>query len=132
MRRGRRSAMRTFVYERASDPTLAGKAGEAVRAASALQSPVQFLAGGTTLVDLMKLDVMRPAKLVDINALQGTALGQIEIGRDGLRMGALVRMADAAEHAGIRQQYPMVAQSLKLAASQQHRNIASLRAHTLQ
>jgi len=125
--------MRTFVYERASDPTLAGRAaGEAVRAASALQSPVQFLAGGTTIVDLMKLDVMRPAKLIDINALQGTALGQIEIGHDGLRMGALVRMADAVAHAGIRQQYPMVAQSLKLAASQQIRNMASLGGNVLQ
>jgi xanthine dehydrogenase iron-sulfur cluster and FAD-binding subunit A len=81
--------------------------------------PVQFLAGGTTLVDLMKLDVMRPAHLVDINALAASELGRIEAEPKGLRLGALVRMADAAEHGEITTHYPVIAQSLKLAASQQ-------------
>ena len=59
---------------------------------------VQYLAGGTTLLDLMKLEVMRPATIIDINPLENTTLGQIELSQNGLRLGALVRMADAAEH----------------------------------
>jgi len=93
---------------------------------------VQYLAGGTTIVDLMKLDVMRPEKLVDINALANTPLGQVDVGRDGIRLGALVRMADAAEHSAVRRDYPMIAQSLQLAASQQLRNMAALAGNLLQ
>ena len=69
------------------------------------------------MVDLMKLDVMRPSALIDINPLQRTHLGRIEFGPNGLRLGALVRMAEAADHPGIRNQYPVIAQSLQLAAA---------------
>jgi xanthine dehydrogenase YagS FAD-binding subunit len=79
----------------------------------------------------MKLDVMRPEQVVDINALEGE-LGHIDAGPTGLRLGALVRMADAADHPGINRDFPMVAQSLKLAASQQLRNMASLAGNVLQ
>jgi xanthine dehydrogenase YagS FAD-binding subunit len=75
---------------------------------------------------------MRPEKLIDINALGHTPLGQIETDNNGLRLGALVRMADAADHPVIVHDYPVVAQSLTLAASQQLRNMASLGGNVLQ
>jgi xanthine dehydrogenase YagS FAD-binding subunit len=75
---------------------------------------------------------MRPQTVVDINALGDGALGRIETMPDGLRLGALVRMADAADHPAIRRDCPMIAQSLMLAASQQIRNMASLGGNVLQ
>ncbi len=78
--------MRTFSYERAANP------GEAVHAATAFaEGNSSYLAGGTTLIDLMKLDVMRPDAVVDINPLHRTRLGHIELTNNGLRLGALVR-----------------------------------------
>jgi xanthine dehydrogenase YagS FAD-binding subunit len=130
--------MRPFTYERVDNAraavarwTVQG-AANAGSGVSALQSPVLYLAGGTTLVDLMKLDVMRPQALVDINGLDRTAMGRLQAERGGLRLGAMVRMADAAEHADVRRDYPVVAQTLKLAASQQLRNMASLGGNVLQ
>jgi xanthine dehydrogenase YagS FAD-binding subunit len=93
---------------------------------------IAYLAGGTTLLDLMKLDVMQPATLVDINPLAEAGYGRIEITQNGLRLGALVRMADAADDPGIKTNYPVVAQSLAQAASQQLRNMASLGGNVLQ
>src|SRR3982074_1305701 len=107
--------------ERVDSPAAAVRAGAATQAASVLQNPAQYLAGGTTLLDLMKLDVMRPQTVVDINALEATALGKVEASRHGLRLGALVRMAEAAQHPAILRDCAMIAQSLKLAASQQIR-----------
>ena len=100
--------------------------------AATVHAPNQFIAGGTTLIDLMKLDVMRPLKITDINALERTPSGEIEFGPRGLHLGALVRMSAAAEHADVRANYPMIAQSLELAASQQIRNMASLGGNVLQ
>src|ERR1700733_3064195 len=98
--------MRTFSYERAASP------GEAIHAAAAItHDSTSYLAGGTTLVDLMKLDVMRPSVLIDINPLQRSHLGRIELGPSGLRLGALVRMAEASDHPGVRHQFPLIAQS---------------------
>ncbi|HWC63963.1 MAG TPA: FAD binding domain-containing protein, partial [Rhizomicrobium sp.] len=110
--------MRPFAYQRAPD------AGEAVANAA-------FLAGGTTLLDLMKLDVMRPERVVDINDL-AREHGRIEAGDGGLRLGALARMAEAAEHPLIKRDYPVIAQSLSLAASAQLRNMATLGGNVLQ
>jgi xanthine dehydrogenase YagS FAD-binding subunit len=93
--------------------------------------PGQYLAGGTLLLDLMKLDVMRPALLTDINALEKSPLGVIDTA-NGLKLGALVRMSAAADHPEIRANYPVVSQSLQLAASQQLRNMASLGGNVLQ
>lgn len=123
--------MRPFVYEPVTNTAAALQAAARGHGPSNLQSPVQFLAGGTTLIDLMKLDVMRPEQLIDINALEGE-LGHIDAGPRGLRLGALVRMADAADHPGINRDFPVVAQSLKLAASPQLRNMASLAGNVLQ
>jgi xanthine dehydrogenase YagS FAD-binding subunit len=124
--------MYPFVFERVESPAAAVRAAAGARGGSALQNPAQFLAGGTTLLDLMKLDVMRPQTVVDINALDDTALGRIEATRGRVRLGALVRMADAAENPTVRRDCPMIAQSLKLAASQQIRNMASLGGNVLQ
>jgi xanthine dehydrogenase YagS FAD-binding subunit len=119
--------MRAFAYQRAANPA------EAVHAATSLaQGSTSYLAGGTTLIDLMKLDVMRPETVIDINPLDRTPQSGIALSRDGLRLGALVRMAEAADHSGIREQYPVIAQSLQLAASQQIRNMASLGGNVLQ
>jgi xanthine dehydrogenase YagS FAD-binding subunit len=79
----------------------------------------------------MKIDVMRPLTLIDINPLQ-QQLGSIEADDRGLRLGSLVRMAQAAEHDLIKRDYPVIADSLKLAASQQIRNMASLGGNVLQ
>lgn len=93
----------------------------------------RYLAGGTTMLDLMKLDVERPERLVDLNrATLPAGLDRIEVGADGLRLGALVRMADAAEHDQVKSRYPVIAQALMLAASQQIRNMASLGGNVLQ
>jgi len=111
--------MRPFTYQRAHDGAGAVKAGG------------QYLAGGTTLLDLMKLDVMQPVRIVDINDLS-QEFGAIEYGVQGLRLGALVHMADAARHPDIVKNYPVVAQSLQLAASAQLRNMATLGGNVLQ
>jgi xanthine dehydrogenase YagS FAD-binding subunit len=124
--------MRPFTFEAVSTTTAAVQAATLGHTNPATPSPVQFLAGGTTLIDLMKLDVMRPTLVVDINALDGTDLGRIETTAHGLRFGALVRMADAAAHAEVNRAFPALAQSLKLAASQQVRNMASLGGNVLQ
>jgi xanthine dehydrogenase YagS FAD-binding subunit len=119
--------MRPFVYERVSDWAAATQA-----AGGPSSVPVSYLAGGTTLVDLMKLDVMRPERVIDINALHDSRYGRIDFSQNGLRLGALVRMADAADHPDVRHHYPVIAQSLQLAASAQLRNMASLGGNVLQ
>ncbi len=124
--------MRPFLYERADSAEAAIHSHSAPRDTSAIGSPVQYLAGGTTLLDLMKLDVMRPERLIDINALERSPLGSIEADGRGLRLGAMVRMGEAADHPAIRRDYPVIAQSLTLAASQQLRNMASLGGNVLQ
>jgi xanthine dehydrogenase YagS FAD-binding subunit len=95
------------------------------------QATVQPLAGGTTLIDLMKLDVMRPAGIVDINPL-ASAWSTINLEGGNLRLGALARMSDVAANPEIQQNYPVIADSLKLAASQQLRNMATLGGNVLQ
>jgi xanthine dehydrogenase YagS FAD-binding subunit len=125
--------MRAFAYERPSSEIAA------VRAASAFaqhppakgRAPVEYLAGGTTLVDLMKLEVMRPAKVVDLGAIAG-AYDAISVSSDGLRLGAMVKMSAAAEHPEILKNYPVIAQSLQQAASGQLRNMATLGGNVLQ
>ncbi|MEA2903640.1 MAG: xanthine dehydrogenase YagS FAD-binding subunit [Alphaproteobacteria bacterium] len=124
--------MRPFAYEPVRVAEAAVQIAAQGRGESPLQNPIQFLAGGTTLIDLMKLDVMRPSTLVDINALDQTELGRIEMSPDGLRLGAMVRMTAAAEHPGVNRDFPAIAMSLKLAASQQLRNMASLGGNVLQ
>jgi xanthine dehydrogenase YagS FAD-binding subunit len=125
--------MRPFAYQRAGDPSAAIQA-LAVTAASGnslTEAAIQPLAGGTTLIDLMKLDVMRPSTLVDINPLAG-AWSQVNLEGDNLKLGALARMSDVAAHPEVQRFYPVVADSLKLAASPQLRNMATLGGNVLQ
>jgi xanthine dehydrogenase YagS FAD-binding subunit len=91
---------------------------------------MRFLAGGTTLLDLMKLEVETPKLVIDIN--RNEKLRRIDIGDDAVRFGALVTMAEAADHPEISRRYPIIAQSLALAASAQIRNMATLAGNLLQ
>src|SRR3569832_93270 len=125
--------MRSFSYQRASDPQAALQALAATSAVNAplTQSPTQPLAGGTTLIDLMKLDVMRPERLVDINPLAGN-WAEINLDGGNLKLGALAHMSQVAGHAEVQQHYPVISDSLKLAASPQLRNMATLGGNVLQ
>ncbi|GID27453.1 FAD binding domain-containing protein [Paractinoplanes brasiliensis] len=88
-----------------------------------------YLAGGTTLVDLMKLNVMAPAHVLDINRLP---LRGIRRDRNGVHIGALEPMSDVAAHRIVRESYPVIAQALELSASGQLRNMASIGGNLLQ
>jgi xanthine dehydrogenase YagS FAD-binding subunit len=91
---------------------------------------VRFVAGGTTLIDLMKLDVERPSQVIDINHLQ---LGKVEKLPDGrLKIGALVRNFDLAHHAVVQSEYPVLSQALLAGASAQLRNMATTAGNLLQ
>jgi xanthine dehydrogenase YagS FAD-binding subunit len=114
--------MRPFAYVSADTPK---------RAIAASTAESQFLAGGTTLIDLMKLDVLQPERIVDINPLQAR-YGGIERTADGVRLGALVRMGEAADDPVLRSEYPVLAQALQQAASPQLRNMATLAGNVLQ
>jgi xanthine dehydrogenase YagS FAD-binding subunit len=122
--------MRSFTYERASDLAQAARLG-AGTGQGQVDAPVQFLAGGTTLIDLMKLDVLRPSRVVDLGGLAGELRG-VTGGPAGLRLGAFAKMSSVAEHALVRTEYPVIAQSLALAASAQLRNMATLGGNVLQ
>src|SRR5215475_13621797 len=99
--------MRPFIYRRVTDPTAAmaalARAGGNNPPTEAVAQP---LAGGTTLIDLMKLDVMRPSTLVDINPLNAV-WSEINLEGGNLRLGALARMSDVAAHPGVQQFYPI-------------------------
>jgi len=113
------------------DYTVAPSVDAAVAALGAAGRPPKVLAGGTTLVDLMRLNVEQPAAIVDINRIPG--LGQIDTQRpDELVFGALARMSDVADDPLVRRDYPVLSESLWRAASQQLRNMASLGGNLLQ
>jgi CO/xanthine dehydrogenase FAD-binding subunit len=125
--------MRPFLYQRANGIP---QAMQMVTVNSGCPVPptaavAQYLAGGTTLLDLMKLDVMRPEVLVDISRLDSAGT-RIERRSDGFYLSAFVTMAVAAEHPEITLNYPVIAQSLDLAASSQIRNMATLGGNVLQ
>ena len=127
--------MHHFVYARATSAQGAVETHHLAQTppdAASVRARSQYLAGGTTLVDLMRLDVMQPELVTDINALEETPSGEIDFGARGLWLGALVKMADAAGHQDVVENYPVIAQSLYLAASPQLRNMASLGGNVLQ
>ncbi len=115
--------MRPFTYERAASPA------EAARAA-AKHPRARFIAGGTNLLDLMKLQIETPEHLVDVN---GLALDRIEPTSDGgLRIGALVRNTDLAADARVRRDYAVLSRALLAGASGQLRNKATTAGNLLQ
>jgi xanthine dehydrogenase YagS FAD-binding subunit len=123
--------MRPFEYRTPSDAVSAvALAGEP--APSHVTSLAQFVGGGTTLLDLMKLDVMRPARLIDITRISDKALKQVKRGDDGLHIGALVTMAELADDRMIASDYPVLRDTLWQAASAQLRNMARLGGNVLQ
>jgi xanthine dehydrogenase YagS FAD-binding subunit len=127
--------LRPFAYRRPPDTGAAVRTVAGVHVPRELpnvHAPIQYIAGGTTMLDLMKLDVMRPRTLVDLNRLGDEEEQHAEMTDAGLRLGALVRMADAAADPRIRAVYPVISDSLRLAASEQIRNMATLGGNVLQ
>lgn len=115
--------MISFQYSRASN------VADAVRQMA--ESPgAKFVAGGTNLVDLMKMDVERPMKLIDVTRLPLDSVEETSSG--GLRIGALVRNSDLAYHPAVERRYPMLSSALLAGASQQLRNMASAGGNLLQ
>lgn len=115
--------MRDFAFHRSTTVTDALSAHGADTSAS-------YLAGGTTLIDLVKLDVMRPQRVIDINRLP---LDRIEALSDGgLRIGAMVRNSDLAWHDAVRQRYPVLSAALLSGASPQLRNMATTAGNLMQ
>jgi xanthine dehydrogenase YagS FAD-binding subunit len=115
--------MRPFTYERAKSPAEA--------ATAAARSPhAKFIAGGTNLLDLMKLEIETPTHLIDVT---GLALDDIEATRDGgLRIGALVRNTDLAADERVRRDYGVLSRALLAGASGQLRNMATTAGNLLQ
>lgn len=122
--------MRPFTFEPAASLPQALRLGVGTGRGET-EAKVQFLAGGTTLIDLMKLDILRPERVIDLGPLRG-AYNAIDIGAQGLHLGAFAKMSAVADHRGVQEGYPAIAQSLQLAASAQLRNMASLGGNVLQ
>jgi len=115
--------MNPFGYSRAAD------ANDAVAIISAKRNG-KFLGGGTNLIDLMKMGVETPNELIDINRLP---LAQIEeLPNNGVRIGALARNSDVAEHELIKSRYPLLVEALLSGASPQLRNMATVGGNLLQ
>src|SRR4051794_11347930 len=115
--------MRAFTFERARSPAEAA-------AAAARHPGAKFVAGGTNLLDLMKLEIETPAHLIDVN---GLALDRIEATPEGgLRIGALVRNTDLAADERVRRDYGVLSRALMAGASSQLRNMATTAGNLLQ
>jgi xanthine dehydrogenase YagS FAD-binding subunit len=115
--------MKSFSYERAKTPAEAAAAAVRIRGA-------KFIAGGTNLLDLMKLEIETPVHLIDVN---GLALDKIEVlPEGGLSIGALVRNTDLAADERVRREYPLLSRALLAGASGQLRNKATTAGNLLQ
>jgi xanthine dehydrogenase YagS FAD-binding subunit len=113
--------MRPFAYERATD---------AASAVALMDARTRFLGGGTNLVDLMKLGVEAPDRLVDVSRLPHDAIEESAGG--GVRVGAAARNTDAAVHPLVRERLPVLSQALLAGASGQLRNMATIGGNLLQ
>ncbi|TMQ20545.1 MAG: xanthine dehydrogenase family protein subunit M [Deltaproteobacteria bacterium] len=113
--------MKPFSYVRPADAKAA--------IAAAGTEGASFLAGGTTLIDLMRLEVMTPSAVVDLGRLAMTA---IERAGDGVRIGAMARNSDVAMHPLVVERYPLLSQALLAGASQQVRNMATVGGNLVQ
>jgi len=115
--------MNAFAYTRADDVRAAVQAVTADRTA-------RFIAGGTNLLDLMKEDVERPGRLIDITRLPLRAI--VPTADGGMRLGALVTNTDVAYHPEIERRYPLLSQAILAGASPQLRNMASVGGNLMQ
>ena len=113
--------MKAFAFERARDAAAAVEAGA---------DGATFLGGGTNLVDLMKLGVAEPTRLVDVSRLPHDTVE--ETGQGTLRIGAAVRNTDLAAHPLIRERYPVLSEAVLAGASGQLRNLATVGGNLLQ
>jgi xanthine dehydrogenase YagS FAD-binding subunit len=117
--------MEAIAYERATT------VDEAVKAAR--EPGVAYIGGGTNLLDLMKGGVARPLKLVDITHLRENGLDTVQaLPSGGIRIGALMRNSDTADHALVRERYPLLTQALVAGASAQLRNMATVGGNLMQ
>lgn len=115
--------MKTFTYERVTTPAEAAASAQRTEGA-------KFIAGGTNLLDLMKLEIETPTHLIDVN---GLALDSIEVTDEGgLRIGALVRNTDLAADGRVRRDYAVLSRALLAGASGQLRNQATTAGNLLQ
>src|SRR5690349_5009665 len=121
--------MRTFEFIRPADQAAAiATAGQSKTAQQG--ADVRFLGGGTTLIDLMKLNVETPARVLDVNRLP---LDKIEATPDGgLKIGATVRNSDLANHPKVQKDYAVLSQAILNGASAQIRNMATVGGNLLQ
>src|SRR6202789_4205957 len=121
--------MQPFQFTRATSLDQAILAGS--KSSTAQQdAQVRFVTGGTTLIDMMKLDVERPSEVVDINALSLSGIASTPAG--GLVLGALARNADVAHHPTVQRDYAVLSQALLSGASPQLRNMATTGGNLLQ
>src|SRR6201987_3546897 len=121
--------MKTFEFIRPKDPAAA--VASAAQAKTAQQgADIRFLAGGTTLVDLMKLEVETPNQLLDINRLPFDKVEELPNG--GVKIGATVRNSDLAYHTKVQKNYPVLSQAILSGASAQLRNLATTAGNLLQ
>jgi xanthine dehydrogenase YagS FAD-binding subunit len=121
--------MRTFEFIRPPDPAAAIAAASQAKTAQQ-GADVRFMGGGTTLIDLMKLNVETPARVLDINRLP---FDKIEVMPDGgLKIGATARNSDLAYHAKVQRDYAVLSQAILQGASAQIRNMATVGGNLLQ
>ena len=121
--------MHTFEFSRPKDPA-AAIAGASQAKTAQQGADVRFIAGGTTLIDLMKLNVETPARVLDVNRLP---LDKIETAPDGgLKIGATVRNSDLAHHPAVQRDYAVLSQAILSGASAQLRNMATTAGNLLQ
>src|SRR5579859_2450521 len=114
--------MHTFEFIRPQDSTAAVTAAAGAKTAQQ-GADIRFVAGGTTLLDLMKLNVETPGRLIDVNRLP---FDKIETAPDGgLKIGATVRNSDLAHHPAVQRDYAVLSQALLAGASAQLRNRAT-------
>lgn len=119
--------MRTFEFIR---PQNAAGAITAATQAKAARADISFIAGGTTLIDLMKLEVETPERLVDVNRLPFDKIEELPDG--GLKIGATVRNSDLANHPKVTRDYSVLSQAILSGASAQIRNMATTAGNLLQ
>ncbi len=116
--------MNPFTYTRAAE------AGAAIKELGGDQK-ARVLAGGTNLIDLMKMGVEMPTRLIDLKRVPLAQIEELPEGK-GLRLGAMARNSDAAEHALVRERFPVLSQALLSGASPQLRNLATVGGNLLQ
>ncbi len=122
--------MTPFAYARAATLADAVRSAAAHRSDAAASTGTDFIAGGTDMIQLLREGLRAPARILDVSGLEG--LDRIDADGPTLRLGALVRMSDAAAHPEVRDKHRVICEALLLSASAQVRNLATLGGNLLQ